>query len=67
MDKQTSPTPLQRWLIAVMVVGALLAAGIASVGSCTAVHHLGEAKGFGTFSIVCPIGIEEVGPEWPRR
>ncbi|WP_240364085.1 DUF2637 domain-containing protein [Streptomyces sp. S1D4-20] len=45
-------------LIAVVVVGALLVASIAFVGSYTAVHHLAKAKGFGTFSIVFPIGID---------
>ncbi|MFJ8785771.1 DUF2637 domain-containing protein [Streptomyces sp. NPDC102476] len=58
MHKQISPTPLQRWLIAVVVVGALLVAGIAFVGSYSAVHQLAEDKGFGTFSSVFPIGID---------
>lgn len=58
VHKQISPTPLQRWLIAVVVVGALLVAGIAFAGSYTAVHRVAEAKGFGAFSIVFPIGID---------
>ncbi|MET9777633.1 DUF2637 domain-containing protein [Streptomyces sp. NPDC006367] len=58
MHKQISPTPLQRLLIAFVVVGALLVAGIAFVGSYAAVHQLAKAKGFGAFSVVFPIGID---------
>jgi hypothetical protein len=58
VHKQISPTRLQRWLIAVVVVGALLVAGIAFVGSYAAVRQLAEAKGFGAFSVAFPIGID---------
>lgn len=58
MHKQFSPTPLQRLLIAFVVVGALLIAGIAFAGSYTAVRELAVSKGFGTFSAVFPLGID---------
>lgn len=58
MHTQISPTRLQRLLIAVVVVGAMLVAGIAFVGSYAAVQDLAQVKGFGTFSTVFPIGID---------
>ncbi|MFJ2628970.1 DUF2637 domain-containing protein [Streptomyces sp. NPDC087532] len=58
MHQQIAPTPLQRLLIAVVIVGVLLVAGIAFVGSYTAVRDLAASKGFGTFSVIFPIGID---------
>ncbi|MEV5279693.1 DUF2637 domain-containing protein [Streptomyces sp. NPDC006692] len=58
MHQQITPTPLQRLLIAVVIVGALFVAGIAFAGSYVAVRNLAASKGFGTFSAVFPIGID---------
>ncbi|MFD7551479.1 DUF2637 domain-containing protein [Streptomyces sp. NPDC059816] len=58
MHRQITPTPLQRLLIAVVIVGALFVAGIAFAGSYVAVRNLAASKGFGTFSAVFPIGID---------
>jgi len=58
VHQQISPTPLQRMLIAVVIVGALLVAGVAFTGSYVAVRDLAASKGFGAFSVVFPIGID---------
>lgn len=51
-------TPTQRRLIGVVVTGAVLIAAIGFVGSYAAVRELAEEKGFGTFAVVFPIGID---------
>ncbi|MEW2451218.1 DUF2637 domain-containing protein [Streptomyces parvulus] len=51
-------TPLQRRLIIAVAVGATLIAGIGFVGSYAAVAKLAEAKQFGLFAVVFPIGID---------
>jgi ABC-type Fe3+ transport system permease subunit len=51
-------TRTHRILIGVVVFGAVIIAAIGFAGSYTAVRELAEAKGFGTFSIVFPIGID---------
>ncbi|WP_204328029.1 DUF2637 domain-containing protein [Streptomyces aureoverticillatus] len=51
-------TRTHRVLIGVVVAGALVIAGIGFAGSYAAVRELAEKKGFGTFSIVFPIGID---------
>lgn len=47
-----------RILIGSVICGALIIAGIGFVGSYTAVRELAETKGFGTFSLVFPIGVD---------
>ncbi|MEW2525441.1 DUF2637 domain-containing protein [Streptomyces sp. NPDC047071] len=51
-------TRMHRILIGVVVFGALVIAGIGFAGSYAAVRELAEKKGFGTFSVVFPIGID---------
>ncbi|MYZ35847.1 DUF2637 domain-containing protein [Streptomyces sp. MnatMP-M17] len=51
-------TPAVRRLIYAVVTGAVLLAAIGFVGSYTAVRQLAEAKGFGTFALAFPIGID---------
>jgi len=51
-------TPLQRKLIAAVATGGALIAMIGFLGSYAAVRHLAEAKHFGTFAAVFPIGID---------
>ncbi|MER7350183.1 DUF2637 domain-containing protein, partial [Streptomyces aurantiacus] len=51
-------TRTHRILVGVVVFGALVIAGIGFAGSYAAVRELAEKKGFGTFSIVFPIGID---------
>ncbi|URN15547.1 DUF2637 domain-containing protein, partial [Streptomyces sudanensis] len=51
-------TRIHRVLIGVVVAGALVIAGIGFAGSYAAVRELAEKKGFGTFSLVFPIGID---------
>ncbi|MFI8932429.1 DUF2637 domain-containing protein [Streptomyces sp. NPDC053474] len=51
-------TRTHRVLITVVVLGALVIAGIGFAGSYAAVRELAEKKGFGTFSLVFPIGID---------
>ncbi|WP_328540343.1 DUF2637 domain-containing protein [Streptomyces sp. NBC_00344] len=51
-------TRTHRILIAVVVAGAVIIAGIGFAGSYAAVRRLAEQKGFGTFSLVFPIGID---------
>ncbi|MFI6875755.1 DUF2637 domain-containing protein [Streptomyces sp. NPDC050400] len=51
-------TRAHRWLIGVLVAGAVVIAGIGFAGSYTAVRELALAKGFGAFSYVLPIGID---------
>ncbi|GAA3374020.1 hypothetical protein GCM10020367_36250 [Streptomyces sannanensis] len=51
-------TRTHRILIGVVVAGAVIIAAIGFAGSYTAVRELAEKKGFGTFSLVFPIGID---------
>ncbi|MFF8847108.1 DUF2637 domain-containing protein [Streptomyces sp. NPDC015127] len=51
-------TRTHRVLISVVVAGALIIAAIGFAGSYSAVRELAEQKGFGTFSLVFPIGID---------
>nr|WP_263172579.1 DUF2637 domain-containing protein [Streptomyces sp. SCSIO ZS0520] len=51
-------TRTHRILIAVVVAGAVVIAGIGFAGSYAAVRELAEKKGFGDFSLVFPIGID---------
>ncbi|MFD9517934.1 DUF2637 domain-containing protein [Streptomyces sp. NPDC059979] len=51
-------TRTHRILISVVVVGAVLIAGIGFAGSYAAVRELALDKGFGSFSLVFPIGID---------
>ncbi|QHY95360.1 hypothetical protein SSPS47_09510 [Streptomyces sp. S4.7] len=51
-------TSTQRRLIGVVIAGAVLIAAIGFVGSYAAVRELAEQKGFGTFALVFPIGID---------
>ncbi|MFC7221531.1 DUF2637 domain-containing protein, partial [Streptomyces polyrhachis] len=47
-----------RVLIAVVVLGAVVIAGIGFAGSYAAVRELAQDKGFGAFAVVFPIGID---------
>ncbi|MEI7029515.1 DUF2637 domain-containing protein [Streptomyces pratensis] len=51
-------TRTHRILIGVVVAGAVLIAAIGFAGSYAAVRELAEDKGFGSFSLVFPIGID---------
>ncbi|MFD3552791.1 DUF2637 domain-containing protein [Streptomyces goshikiensis] len=51
-------TRTHRILIGVVVAGAVVIAGIGFAGSYAAVRALALQKGFGTFSLVFPIGID---------
>jgi hypothetical protein len=51
-------TRTHRILIALVVAGAVVIAGIGFAGSYSAVRALAERKGFGQFSAVFPIGID---------
>jgi len=51
-------TRTHRILIALVVSGAIIIAGIGFAGSYSAVRALAERKGFGQFSVVFPIGID---------
>ncbi|MEU5002554.1 DUF2637 domain-containing protein [Streptomyces sp. NPDC021622] len=51
-------TRTHRILIGVVVAGAVVIAGIGFAGSYAAVRELAEKKGFGSFSVVFPIGID---------
>ncbi|MGW6722716.1 DUF2637 domain-containing protein [Streptomyces sp. NPDC054995] len=51
-------TRTHRILIGVVVAGAVIIAAIGFAGSYAAVRELAEAKGFGQFSLVFPIGID---------
>lgn len=51
-------TRTHRILIGLVVAGAVLIAAIGFAGSYAAVRELAEEKGFGTFSLVFPIGID---------
>ncbi|MER7467912.1 DUF2637 domain-containing protein [Streptomyces sp. NPDC097981] len=51
-------TRTHRILIGVVVAGAVVIAGIGFAGSYAAVRALAVKKGFGTFSLVFPIGID---------
>ncbi len=48
----------QRVLIAVVVIGAVVIAGIGFAGSYSAVRQLAIRKGFGDFATILPIGID---------
>ncbi|MFJ3182420.1 DUF2637 domain-containing protein [Streptomyces sp. NPDC086796] len=48
----------QRGLVAVVVIGAVVIAGIGFIGSYGAVRALAQRKGFGDFAVVFPIGID---------
>ncbi|MFJ2206321.1 MULTISPECIES: DUF2637 domain-containing protein [Streptomyces] len=51
-------TRTHRILIGIVVAGAVVIAAIGFAGSYAAVRELAEAKGFGQFSLVFPIGID---------
>ncbi|MFI5905480.1 DUF2637 domain-containing protein [Streptomyces cyaneofuscatus] len=51
-------TRTHRVLIGVVTAGAVIIAAIGFAGSYAAVRELAEAKGFGQFSLVFPIGID---------
>ncbi|MFD4024857.1 DUF2637 domain-containing protein [Streptomyces sp. NPDC058576] len=51
-------TRTHRILIGVVIAGAVVIAAIGFAGSYAAVRELAEKKGFGTFSLVFPIGID---------
>ncbi|NUV87634.1 DUF2637 domain-containing protein [Streptomyces sp. KAI-26] len=51
-------TRTHRILIGIVVAGAVIIAAIGFAGSYAAVRELAEAKGFGQFSLVFPIGID---------
>ncbi|MFJ2091952.1 DUF2637 domain-containing protein [Streptomyces sp. NPDC087901] len=51
-------TRTHRILIGLVVAGAVLIAAIGFAGSYAAVRELAEQKGFGSFSVVFPIGID---------
>ncbi|GAA1152365.1 hypothetical protein GCM10009654_04810 [Streptomyces hebeiensis] len=51
-------TRTHRILIGVVIFGAVIIAAIGFAGSYAAVRELAEAKGFGNFSLVFPIGID---------
>ncbi|MGW4033236.1 DUF2637 domain-containing protein [Streptomyces sp. NPDC004838] len=51
-------TRTHRILIGVVVAGAVIIAGIGFAGSYAAVRDLAERKGFGSFAVVFPIGID---------
>ncbi|MFI8769470.1 DUF2637 domain-containing protein [Streptomyces sp. NPDC053792] len=51
-------TRTHRILIGIVVAGAVVIAGIGFAGSYAAVRELAEKKGFGTFSLVFPIGVD---------
>ncbi|CAO0828297.1 hypothetical protein SMICM17S_11742 [Streptomyces microflavus] len=51
-------TRTHRVLIGIVVAGAVVIAAIGFAGSYAAVRELAEAKGFGQFSLVFPIGID---------
>lgn len=48
----------QRMLVAVVVAGAVIIAGIGFAGSYAAVRDLAIQKGFGAFATVFPIGVD---------
>ncbi|MFG2211561.1 DUF2637 domain-containing protein [Streptomyces sp. NPDC048638] len=56
--KTAQLTRTHRILIGVVIAGAALIAAIGFTGSYTAVRELAEKKGFGSFSVVFPIGID---------
>ncbi|MER5892376.1 DUF2637 domain-containing protein [Streptomyces sp. NPDC001876] len=58
MSSRPDLTRLQRRLIGTVVTLTVLLAGIGFAGSYTAVRHLAEAKGFGQFAMVFPIGLD---------
>ncbi|MGW7319628.1 DUF2637 domain-containing protein [Streptomyces sp. NPDC054865] len=55
---QLQLTRTHRILIGVVVIGAVIIAGIGFAGSYAAVRALAVQKGFGGFSLVFPIGID---------
>jgi hypothetical protein len=57
-DERTRLTTLQRRLVIAVAVGAAAIAAIGFLGSYTAVRRLAEAKHFGAFAMIFPIGID---------
>ncbi|MFC9176774.1 DUF2637 domain-containing protein [Streptomyces sp. NPDC057107] len=61
-ESKTAPsiqlTRTHRVLIGIVAAGAVIIAAIGFAGSYAAVRELAEAKGFGRFSLVFPIGID---------
>ncbi|WSZ73687.1 DUF2637 domain-containing protein (plasmid) [Streptomyces chartreusis] len=51
-------TRTHRWLIGVVVTGAVIIAGIGFAGSYASVRELAARKGFGDFAYFFPIGID---------
>ncbi len=51
-------TPLQHRLVIAVTIGAIAIAAIGFLGSYTAVRRLAEAKHFGTFAMIFPVGID---------
>lgn len=51
-------TDLQRRLVAGVSVGAALIAAIGFVGSYAAVRRLAHVKGFGSFAMIFPVGVD---------
>ncbi|MFE4535666.1 DUF2637 domain-containing protein [Streptomyces scopuliridis] len=58
MNARPTLTTVQRRLIYTVTAGGVLLAGIGFVGSYGAVRKLAEAKGFGSFALAFPIGID---------
>ncbi|MFF1399406.1 DUF2637 domain-containing protein [Streptomyces sp. NPDC058287] len=58
MTAKVALTRTHRILIGVVVVGAVIIAGIGFAGSYTAVQKLAHDKGFGNFAYVFPVGID---------
>jgi hypothetical protein len=58
VSERPTLTTTQRWLTAAVAGFAIVIAGIGFAGSYAAVRHLAEAKGFGQFATVFPIGLD---------
>lgn len=58
MQSRPVLTSLQRRLVATVIALAVLLAAIGFAGSYAAVRTLAAAKGFGTFALVFPIGLD---------
>ena len=58
MTNRPKLTRTQRLLVAVVLAGVLVIAGIGFVGSYAAVRELAERKGFGAFAVAFPVGID---------
>lgn len=57
-DQPKLLSPVQKLLIGTVAAGVLTIATIGFIGSYTAVTHLAEQKGFGSFAKAFPIGID---------